>query len=60
MDNIFGIVARLRVQALAVDGTLLQNVQTASGAHSTYCSTGIGSSFPEVKRPMREAEESTP
>jgi hypothetical protein len=40
--------------------SLLQNVQTGSGAHSPSYSMGNGDNFPGVKLPEREIDHSPP
>jgi hypothetical protein len=50
----------VRFSAGARDVSLLSSVQTGSGAHPASYPMDTGGSFPGVKRPMREAEQSPP
>jgi hypothetical protein len=42
------------------DLSLIQSVQTGSGAHPASCPMGTGGDFPEVKRQQRESDHSPP
>jgi hypothetical protein len=52
--------SRVRFPAWAGNFSLHHRVQNGSGAHPTSYSVGTRGSFPEVKRPKREADHSPP
>jgi hypothetical protein len=50
----------IRISEEATDVSLLQNVQTGSGAHPSPYSISTGAFFPEVKRLLYQAKHSPP
>jgi hypothetical protein len=55
-----GSTTKVRFPARVRDSSLLHSIQSGSGAHPASYAMATGGSFPNVKRPRREADHSPP
>jgi hypothetical protein len=59
-DCLFSIFSAIRGRGSEGIFSVCHRIQTGSGSHPASYPVGIGSCFPEVKRPGREADHSLP